>query len=118
MSSRLIWLTLAILLLFTLNGCISRNLTGVGAHLVDDPNDPSIFVPERDKIRGAPMGNDSYSVGWRAGCQVNLSLVGAGTMRLLKEHVDPEKLSTDKMYLRGYMDGTNFCQDRMDWEGH
>ena len=106
---------------FCLSGCSNdytfvRDFTGVKPVNVDDGS--SVFAARRSHIRGAPEGNDSYSMGWRAGCATNLSLVGAGTMRLLNERVDAQRLSTDPLYVRGHMDGTNYCQDRIDWEGH
>jgi hypothetical protein len=109
---------LGLLMILVLEGCISRNFTGVKSVTPDDPEDPSFFVPKRAYLRGIPMGDDGYSRGFRAGCETNLSHVGAGTMRLLKERIDPEKLANDKMYLRGYFDGGGYCNDRLDWEGH
>lgn len=99
-------------------GCISRNFTGVkGVRINEDEENPG-WVPKRAYVRGLPTGNDSYSMGFRAGCQTIMGIVGAGTMRMLPEKIDPEKLSGDKMYLRGWHDGDTYCNDRLDWEGH
>lgn len=95
-------------------GCISRNFTGVKSVPVTTDQ----WIPRRAYVRGLPTGDDSYSVGFRNGCQTAFGLVGAGVMRLLPEKIDADKLVNDKMYLRGWHDGLGHCNERLDWEGH
>lgn len=112
---------LLLLILGAVSGCMPnlsmRNFTGVKAVPVTMGQD-GVFTSRRAYIRGLPTGNDSYSVGFRDGCQTILGIVGAGTLRLLPERIDAERMVHDKMYLRGWHDGDGHCNDRIDWEGH
>lgn len=93
-----------------------RNFTGVKSTPVTDT--PPVVLSRRAYVRGLPTGNDSYSQGFRDGCQTILGTTGAGTLRLLPERIDPERLVNDPLYLRGWHDGDGVCNDRIDWEGH
>ncbi len=94
-----------------------RNFTGVKAVPVTMERTTSL-VPRRAYIRGLPTGDDSYSVGFRDGCQTILGITGSGTLRLLSERIDAERMVSDSMYVRGWHDGDGYCNDRLDWEGH
>lgn len=115
-------LLLIALITSTSTACIPnmgmRNFTGVKGVPVTLGQKDAGFIPRRGYIRGLPDGDDSYSVGFRDGCQTMLGVVGTGTLRLLPERIDAERLSKDPMYLRGWHDGDGYCNDRIDWEGH
>ena len=61
---------------------------------------------------------DSYTMGYQAGCQTISSAVGEGLYRLRGPKLEPDKLSNDPWYLRGYDDGTAGCFYSLDWELH
>lgn len=62
--------------------------------------------------------NDSYAQGYQAGCQTMSSAVGEGFYRVHGPKIDPEKLTADAWYLRGYNDGATACTFVFDWELH
>lgn len=62
--------------------------------------------------------DDSYGAGFEAGCDTMVSAVGAGPMRLIKPKINPERLSNDQWYLRGYQDAASWCTFNLDWELH
>lgn len=107
------------ILLGNLSGCISKNFTGVkGKSAIQDRGDYLPFNPRRTVIKGLPDGEDSYSQGFRDGCQTHMGIVGSGTLRLLPERIFPERLINDPVYLRGFNDGADYCWARLDWDGH
>lgn len=61
---------------------------------------------------------DSYSRGYQAGCQTMMSALSEGLFRTRGPKIDPEQLTNDAWYLRGYEDGANFCHSNTDWEMH
>ena len=93
-----------------------RNFTGVRGSPVT--GEKTFMLPRRAYVRGLPTGDDGYSVGFRNGCQTGMGVIGTGTMRLLPERIDSEKLIDDNMYMRGWHDGISHCSDRLDLEGH
>ena len=62
--------------------------------------------------------NDSYSNGYQDGCQTMTSAVGEGLGRIRGPKIDPDKLTEDAWYLRGYDDGATACTFVLDWELH
>jgi hypothetical protein len=98
-------------------GSTSINFSGERSVSTIDEPDKLLFRPLRTNIRGLPAGNDSYSRGFRAGCQTHMGIVGAGSMRLIPENIDPQQLSNDSMYFRGFNDGGAYCWARLDWDG-
>lgn len=61
---------------------------------------------------------DNYSRGYQAGCQTMMSALGEGLFRTRGPKIDPEELTNNAWYLRGYEDGANFCHSNTDWEMH
>jgi hypothetical protein len=78
----------------------------------------SIADPLPVFMRNLPKGNDSYSVGFRDGCETFLSIVGPGPMRMLQSKVDGWKMTQDKLYSRGWSDGGTHCTFYLDWDTH
>lgn len=62
--------------------------------------------------------NSSYAQGYQAGCQTMSSAIGEGLFRLRGPKLDPELLTTDAWYLRGYNDAAAACTFVYDWELH
>ncbi len=80
-----------------------------------------LFRPKayRSQIRkNTPNSDDSYSMGYQAGCQTMNSVVGEGLYRIRGPKIEPEKLSEDPWYLRGYDDGAAGCFYSLEWELH
>ena len=78
----------------------------------------TILTPRPMLIRNLPDGDDSYSEGFRAGCNTMLGIVGTGYLRTLKINVDGYRMVEDKLYTRGWSDGANFCTFSLNYESH
>ncbi len=65
-----------------------------------------------------PSGDSSYARGYQAGCQSMSSALGESLYRLRGPKIDPEQLTEDPWYLRGYEDGAQICTFNLDWETH
>ncbi len=79
---------------------------------------PEKFLPRaarKNVFNNTPSGEDSYSQGWRDGCDTYLSIVGTGFYQMIPEKWDPERQVRDPLYQRGYRDGGSFCTFRLDW---
>lgn len=74
---------------------------------------------QQQPIQNAPADpNDSYSMGYQAGCRTMSSAVSDGLYRVRGPNIDPDMLTTDAWYLRGYNDGATACTFVFDWELH
>ncbi len=62
--------------------------------------------------------NDSYSRGYKDGCQTMNSAVGTGLARTRGPSIKSDELINDAWYLRGYGDATTACTFVLDWELH
>jgi hypothetical protein len=62
--------------------------------------------------------NDSYSRGYQAGCQTMASAVATGFWRIRGPKIEPDELTGDAWYLRGYEDASTACTMVFDWELH
>lgn len=101
-------------------------LSGCYESLPDNTTFQEVFEKKRIKPRsmrkdmygGFPMGDDSYSVGFRDGCDTFSGVMGGAMMRLLPTKIDADRLSKDRWYVRGFQDGSTFCTFRIDWEVH
>ena len=68
-------------------------------------------------FRNMPMdSNDSYSMGYQAGCQTMTSAVNNGLFRVRGPKLEPTQLTGDAWYLRGYEDGATVCTGNIDWD--
>jgi len=65
-----------------------------------------------------PSGNDSYSQGFKDGCQTATSAIGSGLARIKGPKIDGYRLSSDPWYLRGFQDASTYCTFNLDWETH
>lgn len=73
---------------------------------------------KRVLLRGAPQGDDSFSQGWRDGCDTSLATVGTGTLRLVKQKMNgaiAEHLVNDPLYEKGYSTGSGYCANFLDY---
>lgn len=62
--------------------------------------------------------NDSYGQGFEDGCKTYTGTMGVGTLRLIDEQIDGERMVEDEWYLRGFQDASSFCTFSLDWETH
>lgn len=109
------WTLCIFAMLFSISACGG---TDVGVFRSTTQNDGNILTPTKMFTRGLPRGNDSYSQGIRDGCETFLGIVGAGALRMLPTTLDGYRLSEDRMYARGYVDGANHCTHSLDWDTH
>lgn len=102
------------LFLCLLQGCYAGQ--GIG---LKDPlqTDTGLLTPNRPFIH-MPKGNDSYSQGVRDGCQTYMGIMGAGPLRMLDTKIDGYRMTDDPDYLRGYVDGSDYCTFALDWDTH
>lgn len=63
-------------------------------------------------------GKNSYAAGYQAGCQTMNSVAGEGLYRLKGPKINPDKITNDPWYLRGYQDGAQVCTFNLDWDTH
>ncbi len=108
-------------LLFTLSGCVfgDANTEGSLLYLIKREK----FIPRfmrSAKYTGTPGvdQNDSYSEGFKQGCQNTTANLGQGSYRLQSIKIDGWRLTQDKWYLRGYFDASNYCTYMLDWDTH
>lgn len=69
-------------------------------------------------LYGVPEGNDSFSQGWRDGCDTSLATVGTGTLRLVKEKITPDttrRMTHDELYDKGFTTGSGYCTNFLDY---
>jgi hypothetical protein len=69
-------------------------------------------------LYGVPEGNDSFSQGWRDGCDTSLATVGTGTLRLVKEQINADtthRMLNDPMYDKGFSIGSGYCTNFLDY---
>ncbi len=67
------------------------------------------FSPKPMYMRGLPEGDDSYSVGFRDGCDTYLGIQGVGLMQFKTFKQDTLRTINDQYYAQGYEDGRNHC---------
>jgi hypothetical protein len=79
-------------------------------------NTPYALGYRRIFLRGVPQGDDSFSRGWRDGCDTSLATVGAGLLRWVPEKIPSEQLVNDLSYRKGYSRGSNYCTAFLDWD--
>lgn len=81
-----------------------------------------VFIPKAyrmQSLKDMPADpDDSYAQGYQDGCQTMSSAVADGLYRVRGAKIDPEKLSSDAWYLRGYNDAAAACTFVYDWELH
>lgn len=69
-------------------------------------------------LYGVPEGDDSFSVGWRDGCNTSLAIAGEGALRLIKEKIDADnsyRFNKDQRYDKGYTTGSGYCANFLDY---
>ena len=99
-------------------GILLAGCEGLSLKQPIDQTQDTIFRPNRLLLRNLPQGQDSYSQGFRDGCETYLGIVGAGALRLLPEHVDGWRLTEDRVYARAFADGGTYCTFYLDWDIH
>ena len=62
--------------------------------------------------------DDSYSEGFKQGCQNITAAIGQGSFRLQSIDIDGFRLTSDPWYLRGYADASSDCTFMLDWDTH
>lgn len=82
-----------------------------------DPRTPLIALPGAEEtmgptnmfLRNLPQGNDSYSVGFRDGCNTYMGIIGTSVLQFKEFRQDNARMIEDQMYATGYEDGRNHC---------
>lgn len=65
-------------------------------------------------LRGIPQGDDSYSLGFRDGCNTMMGVIGSGMLRMHEFSQDINRSIEDKDYYLGYRLGQNYCTYYID----
>lgn len=89
-------------------------LTGCGGldprtALIPLPGAEETMGPTNMFLRNLPQGNDSYSVGFRDGCNTYMAYQGTGVLQFKEFRQDNARMIEDQMYAMGYEDGRNHC---------
>lgn len=74
-----------------------------------EPRELGSFSPTPMLLRDIPQGQDSFSVGWRDGCNSYLGFTGSGLMQFRGYTYDINRSLTDKMYAAGFREGASLC---------
>lgn len=102
-----------------LTGCGSANDYGSLAYLIKrEKYLPRAFREAHFSGDPTPDPNDSYTMGFKQGCDDALGTFGEGFYRTIPLKFDGNKLTNDRWFLRGFTDGTSHCIFRIDWEVH
>ena len=100
--------------LFLLQGCYAGQSIWVKDPIQDENG---LMAPNRPFIH-MPRGDDNYSQGVRDGCQTYMGIMGSGMLRSLDSKIDGYRMTDDPDYLRGYVDGGEYCTFALDWDTH
>lgn len=73
------------------------------------PTKFSTFSPMPFYLRDIPDGKDSFSVGWRDGCNTYMGFAGSGLVQMRGFTYDIERSLKDKQYAAGFREGANLC---------
>lgn len=96
----------------------------------EDTEGSLLYLWKREKFKPRPMrdaiftgmpgpdNNDSYSEGFKQGCQNITAGIGQGSYRLQSIEIDGFRLTSDPWYLRGYADASSYCTFMLDWDTH
>lgn len=76
---------------------------------VDALSNPGLFTPRPIFLSGLPRGDDSFSIGFRAGCYNFIGQTGSGLMRMFDKPADPDVPADDALYWDGYRNGDRYC---------
>jgi hypothetical protein len=66
--------------------------------------------------KGLPDGDDDFSRGFQDGCRSMLGVVAQGMVRNIKPRYDGWKLTSNKLYAAGFLDGEEHCTYIYDWD--
>jgi hypothetical protein len=65
-------------------------------------------------MRGLPDGNDSYSTGFRDGCNTYQAIIGTGPLQMKAYQWDNLRELEDAAYAKGISDGRAYCTHYLD----
>ena len=88
-----------VLLLGVLTGC-ADTYQNYGRHSMWTPKPLFLTMPE---------GDDSYSIGFRDGCNTMIGAIGSAMLRNHNVAYDPNRGLQDNEYYRGYAIGRSHC---------
>ncbi len=84
-------------------------ITGCSYIPTYEPTGFGSYSPTPPLLRAIPEGNDSFSTGWRDGCNTYLGFVGEGVMRMRPFTFDVNRSLKDPLYAAGYREGASLC---------
>lgn len=74
-----------------------------------EPKKFGTMSPMPQLLRDIPEGTDSFSEGWRDGCNTYVGFVGSGLVQLRGFTYDINRSLQDKQYASGFREGANIC---------
>lgn len=107
-------ITICLIAIFFISGC--ANQLGIIRQGLQKEN--SILSPGPLLLHNLPQGDDSYSQGYRDGCETFVGIVGTGVLRMLPSTIDGWRLTSDSVYARGFSDASSHCTFYLDWDTH
>jgi len=72
--------------------------------------------PRYFMMRGLPDRDDDYTKGFSDGCQSSFAMVAHGAVRSLDTKYDGWKMTTNRLYAAGFVDGEEHCTYVYDWD--
>lgn len=100
---------IAIICLVSTASCWKNDLTEYfGRH--------GMMTPAPYRLEGIPQGDDSYSQGFRDGCNTAMSVIGSGMLNSMYEdsYIDANRVVEDENYNQGKTLGFNYCTYHLD----
>ena len=76
---------------------------------ITSPREFGYSSPMPQFLRNIPEGQDSFSVGWRDGCNTYLGFTGSGFVQMRGFTYDINRSLKDKQYTSGFREGANLC---------
>lgn len=75
-----------------------------------------MMTPRPYRLDGIPQGDDSYSQGFRDGCNTAMGVVGSGLLNSMYEssYIDANRVVSDEDYNQGKTLGFNYCTFHLD----
>ncbi len=74
----------------------------------------STWTPRPYQMRNIPQGDDSYSLGFRDGCNTGIGLVGSAMLQNHDFSYDAARALEDKDYAQGFRAGQGYCVGYVD----
>ena len=99
---------------FLLCALLLGQLTACGGLFMDEKGRWGLLTPRPHQLSNIPDGDDSFSQGFRDGCNTAVGIIGTGLLRSHASTYDVDRALEDDEYYKGYREGSTYCTYYMD----